>query len=237
MKRTLLLTGIALSLAMPALSKDAPVPDLLRRALATPASTQQYAYDFVTSTTADDGKSGPKTTIIRGRIDPSKPKGQRVTITSAEGKGQDDKPLDPKKIDEQYEKGRSEGGIFCDTFSDPEVKNAIDKGSTPQGRLFGFTPKAEKDADGEAKELMKKVAATAVVDEATGALRGYTGHLTKPHGVMLIATVKAFDISASCAPAPNGRAYTARSDLRIKASGLGRDFDITTVQTVSNLGP
>src|SRR5690348_13183397 len=55
------------------------VPDLLRRALAAPASSQLFAYDFMDVIEDKDGKR-----TIKGRIDPSRRKGDRVTITFLE---------------------------------------------------------------------------------------------------------------------------------------------------------
>jgi hypothetical protein len=89
------------------------VPDLLRRALSAPASTQLFAYDFEDRIEGQDGKR-----IVRGHVDPSRKPGDRVTITYLED--QRKKPFDLKKADERYAKNAT-GDIFCDTRSREDV--------------------------------------------------------------------------------------------------------------------
>jgi hypothetical protein len=226
---------VALLFALPATAQAQrmPVPDLLRRALAQPASNEAFAYEFEDVAETGNGER-EVTSITRGQVDPSRKRGDRVTITFAERKGGDDK-VDLKKIDERYERNGG-GGIFCDTFSREDVANAVDRGATPDGvHLFSFTPKAEDDADGEIKNLMKKMTVEAAVDEATATLRLLTGSLTRSHSVMLIAEVKAVRMKSDCEPAPNGRAYAARREFQISGSALGQAFATSTVQTISNV--
>lgn len=235
MIRTAIAAALLLT-AAPAHAQKAPaVPDLLKRAL-TATSSQLFAYDFEDVSSGADDKEGPRNRTIRGRIDPSKPKGNRVTITFVDGVGEKDKPLDPRKIDEQYEKN-ADGDVFCDSFSEPDVKNVVDKGSTSQGRIFTFTPKPEKNADSQMKDIAKKILAEAYVDEVTGAIRAFNAKLTKPHNVMLIADVKTFDMTMTCSPAANGRTYSARTEMKMSISALGRNMLINSVQTISNLTP
>lgn len=216
----------------PALAQASAAPDLLRRALSKPAAPDLYAYEF------EDVSTGDRNRTVRGRVDPSRGKGDRVEITffSESGGKEDDKPTDVTKVDERYERN-ADGDIFCDGLSDPDVTRVVDKGAGPAGRLFSFIPKAPKDAEGEMKAIMKKVSAEAVVDEATATLKTFTAKLTKPHSVMMVAQVKAMNLTAQCAPAPNGRAYATRREISVSGSGLGRNFASTTVQTISNLRP
>jgi hypothetical protein len=236
MKRLALL-AIGLALAAPAHAQKAPpVPDLLKRALVAPASKAIYAYDFETVSTNVDPKKGPLTTTTRGHIDPSRKKGDRVTITFVEGVSGDGKPINAKKMDENLEKA-SDGKIFCDTASRENVTNVVDKGATADGHLFTFTPSAEPDTDGEMKEILKKMQADAVVDEASGLLKSFEGRLLKKHSVMLIAEVKSASMKMECAPAPNGRSYTARTEFTGLISAFGNTFDTKSVQTISNITP
>jgi hypothetical protein len=228
----------ALAVATPAIaqkaSKQAPVPDLLKRALAPHPSAQLYAYDFED---VSDNASSDETShiVIRGRIDPSRKKGDRVTITSVEDTSK--KPREAKKIDENYEKN-ADGDIFCDSVSKEDVTNAADKGLAPGGgRLFTFTPRAESSAEGEMKEIMKKMAAQATIDESTGALTSFSGSLTKKHSIMMIAEVQSASLDVACEPLPTGRAYSARTNLKAKISAFGQAFTTTTVQTISNVTP
>lgn len=237
MKRLPTLAAFLLLAAVPvALAKAAPVPDLLRRALTPPASAQLYAYDFEdVSNARENGRS-----TIRGHIDPSRKKGDRVQITFVEqqrgAEDNDRKQPDPKRIDERYERD-ADGDIFCDSFSKDDVTNVSDKGASNGARIFAFTPRPEQDIEGEMKAVMKKVIAEAVIDEATANLRSFTARLTRPHNVMLIAEVKSMSMATDCAPAPNGRAYTTRTEMNLSGSGLGRSFTVNSTQSISNLTP
>lgn len=236
MRRLIVFAAFTALATAPAVSQKAVAPELLRKALTEPASKQLFAYDFEDVSSGSDGKDAPRNRTVRGRVDPSKPKGERVTITHLEGMDDKQKPLDPKKIDKQYEE-RADNVGFCDTFSEPNPTNVVDKGSTPNGRAFSFTPKPEKDADGEMKAIAKKVLAEVYIDEATSLITSFNARLTKPHNVMLVADVKTFDLTTTCAPASNGRAYSARTEMKMSLSALGRNVLVNSVQTVSNLTP
>lgn len=224
----------SLIVAAPVVAQKTPVPDLLKRALASPASKQLFAYDFET---ISDNISNDETThtVVRGHIDTSRKKGDRVTITAVEDNSK--KPRDARKVDEQMEKS-ADGDIYCDSVSREDVTNVVDKGAAPGGgRQFTFTPRSEKEAEGEMKEIMKKMSADVVVDEATGQMRSFSGTLTRKHSIMFIAEVKSATFSSTCAPLPNGRAYSARTDIKANISAFGNNFSTTTVQTVSNVVP
>ncbi len=84
--------AVGLALALPAIAQKTPTPELLKRAFATPASTQLYAYDFEMVNVGDKG-----TATIRGHLDPSRKKGDRVTISFFEDTGE--KPGAAQKVD------------------------------------------------------------------------------------------------------------------------------------------
>ena len=226
----------ALALAGPALAQKAPpVPDLLKRALATPAKGKLYAYDFETVSVNQDPKKGAVTTTIRGHIDPSRKKGDRVTITSVEGE-RGGKPLSAKQVDETFEKN-ADGDIFCDTASKEAVTNVVDKGSTADGHAFSFTPKAEDGQEGDMKEIMKKMSADVVIDEATGVLKSFDARLLKKHNIMLIADVNSATMKMQCQPLADGRSYAVRTEFTGKISAFGNVFDTSSTQTISNVQP
>jgi len=231
--KSLLPTALFVLAAMPVAAQDATAPDLLQRALSAPASKQLFAYDFE-DVGEGGGKDEQQKSTIRGRVDPSRKKGDRVTITFAEQTG--DKPADLKKIDERYERN-ADGDIFCDGLSDSKVTNVVDKGAGPGGRIFAFTPRAKADADGQMKDIMKKMSAEAVVDEVTATVRSFEATLMKKHSVLLIAEIKSATIKATCAVAPNGRAYTSQVEFVISGSGLGQSFSSKAVQRISNIAP
>jgi hypothetical protein len=208
----------------------ASVPDLLKRALSSPASGQLFAYDFEDVIEDKDGKR-----TVRGRIDPSRPKGDRVAITFLEDLRKT--PADLESTDKRYEKN-ADGDIFCDTASREDVTSVVDKGEAPGGgRIFEFAPKPEPQAERMVKELMPKMSAKAVVDEISGLLRSFSATLTTGHSVGLFGLVKSATYSAECAALPNGRAYTSRINLDALISAMGRTYKQQTVQVISNITP
>jgi hypothetical protein len=226
-----LLAGLVL--AAPAASQSSPaasVPDLLRRALSTPQSSQLFAYDFEDVIEDKDGKR-----IVRGTVDPSRSKGDRVTITFLEDLRR--RPADLAATDRRYEKD-ADGDIFCDTASREDVVNVVDKGAAPGGgRVFRFVPRPEPQAESMVRDLMGKMSAEAVVDEISGLLRSFSATLTKKHNVMLFGEVKSAIYRAECAALPNGRAYTTRMNLDALVSAMGRPYRQKTVQLISNVRP
>jgi len=233
MKRLPLAAFVFLA-AAPVSAQKTPVPDLLRQAFTPPAFKQLYAYDFEDVNVGNGQKGKTITSTTRGRIDPSRKKGDRVTITFAEDTS--DKPLDLKKLDERYERN-ADGGIFCDGLSEKDVTNFSDKGATPAGHVFTFTPKAKSSADGTMKDIMKKMAAEVVIDPATAAIRSFNAVLTKTHNVMLVFDVKSASMKATCATTPDGRSHMARMEFRMSGSGLGQSIQVNSVQTISNIAP
>ena len=228
MKR-LALAIAGLALALPAIAQKTPTPDLLKRAFSTPTSTQLYSYDFEMVNVGDKG-----TATMRGHIDPSRRQGDRVTISFYEDTGE--KPQTARKLDERMEKN-ADGDIFCDKLSREDITNAVDKGAAEGTRIFAFTPRPEADSDGATKDIIKKMAAQAVIDEASGTVRTFNATLTKPHNIMLIADVKTATMKADCALASNGRAYMTSMEFTASGGALGTNFSSRTVQTISNLAP
>ena len=230
--RAALLASFVLAASASAQSSvsSSTVPDLLRRALTTPVSSQVYVYDFEDVIEDKDGKR-----TVRGTVDPSRPKGDRVTITYLEDLRK--RPADLPAIDKRYEKN-ADGDIFCDTASREDVADVVDRGSAPGGgRVFEFAPRAEPHAERMVRDLMPKMSAEAVVDEITGLLRSFTATLKRKHNVMLFGEVKSAIFRAECAALPNGRAYMTSVNLDALISALGRSYRQKTVQRISNVRP
>jgi hypothetical protein len=215
-----------------------PVPDLLKRALSAPSpvAEQLYAYDFE-ERFEGGGRDEQGSSTVRGHVDQSREKGDRVTISFAEqtgGSGERETGSGQQGQRNQRERGLT----WCDTLSREDVANAVDKGAAPGGgRLFAFTPKPEGEGNDQFRDMMDKMAGEAVIDEASGALRSFSAELTRPHNFMLVAEVKTASIKAECALAPNGRAYATRLEFDFAGSGFGQSFGIRTFQVISNLTP
>jgi len=226
----------AFSAAAACTEQKQPVPDLLKRALASPAaSSELYAYDFEDAVEGD-ARGEATTSLVRGHVDLSREHGDRVIITFSEQRG--DQQTDPEKLDERYER-RALGPSWCDALSKEDVTNAIDKGPAKGGRAFAFTPEPEGQGEGDAqlRDIMKKMAAEAIVDEPTATLRSYSAALTRTHNVMFVFDILSASMKASCALAPNGRAYATRMEFKLSGAGLGQSVNVNSVQTISNLIP
>jgi hypothetical protein len=225
--------ALGVVLAAPASPQSAPsegVPELLRQALSPPASSQLYAYDFEDVIHDKDGKR-----IVRGTVDPTRRKGDRVTITYLEDRR--GKPASLQETDRRYEKN-ADGDIFCDTASREDVAQVVDKGKAPGGgRVFGFVPKPEPQTEGMIRDLMSKMSVEAVVDEISGLLRSFSAKLMRKHNVMLFGEVKSATYTAQCATLPAGRAYTARTNLDALVSAMGQSYRQKSVQLITNVRP
>ncbi len=212
-------------LVAPSAAAQSTPPELFRKAFAAPAKVQLYAYDFL------DQRAGDKPGHIRGRVDPSKPEGERVTILEATG----DK-VDLKKIDKRYEKN-ADGEIWCDKLTGGVDGEVTETGANEAGRLFAFRPLPKPDAEGEEKKLYKQLAAVVAIDEATASIRTFTATLTAPWKPMVIAKLDTMEMKGVCEPAPDGRAYHSRLETRVVGSALGSAFSQDMTSTISNLTP
>jgi hypothetical protein len=229
-------TGAALVLSMTggAVAQSAPTfnpAELLSRALTAPTQTgSEFAFDFVTENT------GNEPGLIRGRYDPSRPKGDRVSIIEATGKD-----ADPKKIDERYEK-QDQGDIWCDAVFGGADGAVTDRGVQAGGRALAFIPKPNPNGSrnserGDAAKLFKQLTAVMVVDEATADVKSFAATLGKPWKPAVVAKLEAMQMKGSCAAAPNGRMYLARTETSIQGSALGQSFKVNSVRRISNLAP
>lgn len=225
MMRLALVPLLVLAGALATSALGQTIPTLFVRAITPPPSTQLYAFDFV------DENNGDKPSYIAGHIDPSKPKGERATITVVRGE-----ETDLKKIKARYERNSSGEDIWCDKLSSGADGPIADKGETAGGRIFAFKPLPPK-ADSDQRDLYKQLWAEMLVDAETAQIRSFTAHLLKPWKPIIIAKVYEVNMTGLCAPAPNGRAYTSRLDTAFRASALGIDIHADIIHTISNLTP
>jgi hypothetical protein len=227
MKRTLLRTiALALALAVPALAQAAPPPsDLFERAIAHPESKQLYAFDFA------DQSGGDSPSFTRGRIDPSLPKGSRVTIYEATGKD-----YDAAKAKERYERNSS-GDIWCDNLSYGADGPVVEKPAADGSRVFSFTPVPKPNAKDDQRDLYRRLAAEMVVDPATAHIRVFTARLTKAWKPIFVAKVDTVQLRGECAVAPNGRLYTAKMDTVMNGNIMGIGQTQSMKRVITNLMP
>lgn len=221
MKRTAT-AAIVIALALPAGADNAGMPSLLSRAMKPPATAQLYAYEFI-----NRSEGGDRAGTVRGRIDPSRPEGDRVTILEATGP-----KLDAKKIDKRMERN-ADGDIWCDSLTGGADGPVVEKSAG----VFAFTPRPRAEAKGEEKKLYKQLSAEIAVDEATATIRTFSARLLKPWSAMMVAKIEKVEMTGECALAPNGRAYRASMKTSMAGSAMGGAFASTSTQTITNLVP
>lgn len=218
--RTALLAIYAAVIAPAALAQT---PSVLAAALSPRQDTTTFAYEFTLSDT------GSRPMSLRGRIDPSRPEGQRVEILEATGED-----VDTEEIDERME-ANADGDIWCDSmFSGAD--GAVTEQPAPAGqRAYAFTPMARPDAESDERKMFSRLSATAIVDQETGALKSSRAVLDKPWKPNIMAKISQFELSVECAMAPNGRAYAETINTKISGSALGQSFTSDNTRRITRV--
>lgn len=217
MSRTLPLAILATSFVLPA-SAD-PVLDMMR---GLSKDGPIYAYEM-TYQEAD--------ILATGKIDPSQPEGQRIEVTSpAESTWSDAFREGLEEIDAE-----ADGDIWCADFADlvPDKVSALKESSDTI--TYAFTPKADADADGMEKKMMKKLDGTVTLDKADGSVLAFNMKLPKPYKPAIVAKINAFEMDATCARAPDGRTFVETFDFKIAGSAMMKSFDEAVSRKITKL--
>lgn len=213
------------SLLPVAAAQSPAVPPLLTAALSPSADETLYAYEFTMTET------GSRNTTVRGRIDPTKPEGQRVEII--EGNGKD---LDLEAMDERLE-DNADGDIWCDSMISGASGKIAEIGSSSGNRAYRFTPRARPEAGKDERKMFDQLVADTVVDEDSRTLKSFSARLEKPWKPNIAAKIHEFNMSGECALAPNGRAYARTITTQIRGSALGQNFNAKSVREITSLAP
>jgi hypothetical protein len=220
--------SLPILLALGTVSPAAADAALIARAFTAPPAGGGYAYEFI-----DRSRGESDEIVTRGRIDPAKPKGQRVTILESS-----DSKADLRKVDERYESRMMGGGeIWCDRLISGADGPVTEKPAEAGLRKFVFRPLAPQGASNDEKKLYRNMTAEALIDPATGQLRRLNARLEKPYRPLPIAKLDVFELSYDCRPGPGGRPYSAAMEMSMKASAVGAGFARNVSQTVVRLIP
>lgn len=102
--------------------------------------------------------------------------------------------------------------------------------------VFSFTPSAEQIGGGRNAAFAQYLRGEAVVARDSQDISSI--RIRAPQAFRAsIARVDAFDMTITCAAAPNGRRYGAQTVSLIRGSALTRQFDVRTTQRVTALRP
>ena len=165
-----------------------------------------------------------------GRVDPSQPKGSRITVLEPpEETWSDDFRDDIEDLDED-----SNGKIFCDEYARQIPDNAVPIDETATTVIYKFAPKPRPGKKNDEK-IMPHLTATAELDKSDGALLALRLWSEKPFKPIVIAKVDSFTLDLKCERAPDGRTYQAALDMAVKASAFFKGFDENVSQRITNL--
>ncbi|MEO0784370.1 MAG: hypothetical protein AAFY10_01640 [Pseudomonadota bacterium] len=170
---------------------------------------------------------------IMAEVDPTKPEGERMVVTSP------DESAWPEGLADALESmdKNARGAIWCDEFVEalPDDAERVSEGDGSV--TYAFTPKPEPGADGSERKLFEKLTATMVVDAGTVTVKSYQLHLPEPIKPHFLAKIETFALFVDCVPHDSGNSRFNRFDLEISGSAMGNNFDQTDKRRVANLRP
>lgn len=218
MQRYLLSVSLA---ALSALSAGAD-PLLEQVRAANGAEGPVYAYEMAYS----DGDMQ-----ATGKVDPSQPEGERITIfTPDESEWSEDFRKALKSLDADVD-----GDIFCDDFAAQIPSSARRVEETDEAVRYAFTPDPEADADDMERKVMKKIEASALVSRSDGQILSFRMSLPKPFKPAMVAKINTFSLDASCARAPDGRTYLEAMQMDVSGSAMMQSFEQTMTRRITKL--
>lgn len=217
MSRLLIASALALSISIPA-SAD-PLLEMMR---AVSKDGPVYAYEMIYSD-ADF--------TAMGKIDPSQPEGERIKVTQP----------DPSEWSDDFRDGLKEmdaetdGDIWCADFAErvPDTAALIEENDGTA--VYTFTPQAEADAEKNEKKLMKQLNASVTLDKSDGSVLAFNMRLPKPYKPAMVAKINAFEMSVSCARAPDGRTFVESFNFAIEGSAMMQSFSESVSREITQL--
>ncbi len=212
----LALISSCLSIMPPALAQTP-----LKRALAVTENgpTYSYAISYVTSEIN-----------AAGRINPSRPVGQRVKV-SRPAKSTWTKEF--KKAVKEIENNRYKG-FWCSEMAKSIPANARLISQTATTATYAFKPLPDPE-EKASKKFVKHLTGRVTVDKKRPAILTYSLSAPKSFKPAIFARISKFNLKTSCARAPDGRTYVKSSKIAIAGSALGKSFDNNVTRTHSDL--
>ncbi len=223
MKLSLRSVSLHLALISSCLSASAPAmaQTPLKRALNAAESGPAYSYDISYVT---------REMNAAGRINPSRPAGQRVKVSRpAKSTWTDEFKKAVKEIENNGYKG-----FWCSEMakSIPASARLVSQTATTATYAFKPLPDPEEKAS---KKFVKHLTGRVTVDKKAPAILTYSLTASKSFKPVIFARINQFDLQTSCARAPDGRTYVKSSKVAVSGSALGKSFDEKTTRTHSNL--
>ncbi|MEM6557237.1 MAG: hypothetical protein AAF642_15260 [Pseudomonadota bacterium] len=217
MSRPLALTALALCLSLPAAAD--PVLEMMK---SLSKEGPIYAYEMSYSDTD---------VTANGRIDPSKPEGERIEIYAP----------DESEWTKDFRDGiadmeaQTDGDIWCADFAQMVPTDATATTENETTVTYAFTPTPEADADKNEQKMMKQLNGTVTLDKSDGSVLAFNMVLPKPYKPAMVAKINRFEMTASCDRAPDGRTYVEQFSMDIKGSAMMQSFEETVTRRITKL--
>ncbi len=197
--------------------------DYLRQALAAPVDGPVYTYVL---------HYEDKKIKAHGTVDPSKPRGERVTMASPpEEKWSKSLRKGIRRMDKNAEKN-----LWCAQTAKYIPNDAKLVKQTADTATYSFAPMADPD-DQEEQKLMRGVVGSVTVAKQNPAILEVSLIAPKPFKPMSIAKIKKFNTTVKCERAPDGRTYASDWTVHVKGSVLVKKVEQKTIRRISALKP
>ena len=166
-----------------------------------------------------------------GQIDPSRPEGERIRVTSPARENWS-KEFEDNIRDMEAE---TDGDIWCTSFAEMVPETAELVSSDDAAATYTFVPVPEADADGMEKKMMKKITGIVTLDAEDGAVLDFKMRLPKPYKPAMVAKINVFEMNASCARAPDGRTYVEDFSIEIAGSAMMQSCEENVSRKITKL--
>lgn len=166
-----------------------------------------------------------------GKIDPSQPEGKRIELYSP---SMEDLPKDFREGLEDMD-ADADGEIWCSDFAERVPNDASVTEEREASVVYAFSPVPEADADKNEQKMMKQLDGRVEIDKTDGSVLSFHMRLPKPYKPAMVAKINAFEMSVSCARAPDGRTYVETFDFDISGSAMMQSFDESISRTITKL--
>jgi len=209
------------SLAVVAAALPASADAVLQKAKAMSKEGPLYVYDL-------DYNDGADRFVMK--VDPSKPKGERVVDFSPARttlKGDT-----AKKADKLV--ASAAGDIWCSSFAANIPADAKRTSETGQTATFSFKP-LPGEQKGQAASAYKFLDATAVIDKATGGILSYEMAAPKAFKPAPVAKVDRLILKVACKPLPDGRTHITSFAFDLKGSAMMKSLDQMETRRITNV--
>ncbi len=213
------LTCLAVSAATTSFANAAPLLDQMRSLSKEGAL---YAYEMKV---VEDGFTAT------GKIDPSQPEGNRITVYTPSEENWPDGFAD----DLSQMEAETDGDIWCQDLGDMVPENAKLISETDSSATFGFVPVPDADADKDEAKMMKKLTAEITLDKADGAILSYKMWAEKPFKPAMVVKINQFQMDATCARAPDGRTYISEFQIDLSGSAMMQSFEQSEYRQITTL--